>query len=185
MDISTLAPANNRSVVTIQKHFLEGEDSGLGGCFERASLKGVEGYQVDFGPHGLQDPCQAFGVFWPVIDACDQDVFKGDHAPRRERKPEARREELLNGIGAIDRHQLVSGLVVRSVERNGQVHRDVLSKVLYPGDQAGRGKGDAAVGKLQAVVAGDDANGLDHTVIIGKGFPHSHKHDIRQRRPRG
>ena len=82
-----------------------------------------------------------------VIHMADKDIFKGNHSPMGEGKGLAGREDLLEGVGLVDRHEVSTGLVIGGIERNRQIHRDVLPEAAHLEGKAAGGEGHPCGGR--------------------------------------
>jgi len=101
---------------------LEALDRGLGGSLELASRRGVVGNEVDLGFDASQQLCQAERVLDRVVHAVQHDIFKGDASPGFQGIMPAGGKKRLDRIALVHRHDPVTHLVGRRVQRYGKVH---------------------------------------------------------------
>ena len=109
-----------------------------------------------------------------------------DHAVLEGEAPAADLLEAFQGIpqnlereSPVDRHEVGSGLIVGSDERDGKLHRNpAFRKLVDSGDKAACGDGDASVAEVQTFGIMQERDGLHNIVQVSKRLSHSHENHM-------
>ena len=91
----------------------------------------VKGNKVDLCPKTGKQAAEVFYVLVPVVLPLDEDIFKGNHPPVRQRKLPARGYQAFQRIFFVHGHQGIPGFIVRGIQGNCQVDRNVLTQFLH------------------------------------------------------
>ncbi len=82
----------------------------------------VKGNEVDLGPDRGEQSDQLSGMAGRIIYAFDQNIFKRYFVSGLHGEMSTGSQKIFQRIGIVDRHQVRSGLVIRGIEGNCQVH---------------------------------------------------------------
>ena len=147
------------------------------GC--RVQRDGVDVHPAPSAPVELLP--QQVGPPTLVVDVPDQGVLDG-HAPAgRLVVPVRRVDGLVDLPPRVDRHQLVTQLVVGGMERQGQRHRNALRGQLVDARDEPNGRHGDASGRHTEPVrrrVGQAADRADRRLVVGEGLAHPHEDDV-------
>lgn len=153
--------------------------AGGGRTFPREAGHGVVGDEVDVSVEVEGDVAEFFCLVERVVYVLDEDEFEGDHAAVFIGESLDRGEELGEGVGLVDGHDLFADLVGGAVEGEGEADAEgFVGEAEDFGDEAAGGESDAAGADAEAPVGVDDGEGADDGVVVGEGFAHAHDDDV-------
>src|SRR5882762_6274394 len=142
-DVFALAPADGRGDAGVEQHPLEGQDPRQRRPPERRAFPVVERDQVDLGPNAAEKPGETVRVVHGVVHVLEHDVLEEHSLPRGQRIALDGCHERGQVEGPVHRHEPLADLVGGGVQRDRQVHLEILAaELLDPGDEADRGHGD-------------------------------------------
>src|SRR5256885_13369714 len=152
---------------------------GLGAAKLRAGER-VEGNEIELRAHSRRDGQELAGMLLAVVDTVEHYIFESDEVARRLFQVAiARRDQLAQGIFAIDRHQTVAQRIVRRVQRDGKRHRALVAQPVHAGYDAGGRDGDPAARQPIGVVVEHQPQRLDYAVEVKERLAHAHYHHVR------
>ena len=119
------------------------------------------------------------GIPGRIVDAIDEDVLEGDPLPGREGEPPADFEDPLHGMAFVNGHEKASSGIVCGVEGDGELKAEPrCHQSLHSWNEARCRKGNSPSRETEAQVVLHHFNGRNRAIIVGQGFPHSHKDNI-------
>ncbi len=125
---------------------------------------------------------QLFGVGLAIVDAVDHRPFETDPPVLDLEVLGAGIEQIVDRVPLVDGDQLVAQLVVGSMERHREVHRE--GKVLQGADSRhDPDGGDRDVASGQPDVTVDPLGGGPDAIEVGHRFAHPHEHDVAHPSP--
>ena len=165
--------------------FLRFKDGGefadcfFGRAFPREAFDGVVGDEVDFGAKFFGVLGKETGFFGHVVDAIDENVFKGDDFVFLGDVICAGVEEFVQRISFVDGHDFSAHGVGGSVQGDGQLQLfGLVGEFANAGDESTRGHGDMARADVESPWGVDDFDGGHEVFVIGKGFAHAHENEV-------
>ncbi len=156
----------------------ESVDSGTSGALEAvAGVHPVEGDEVDDARSAFDEFGQGFGLFGGVVDFGDEEVFDGDFSTSGG-VVIAHSGPCFGDIPlVIDGHEAGANFVNGTVEREGEVNRELVSSEFSDlGDKADGADSEVAVAETDFVV--EDVERFNDVFSVEEGFAHSHEDDM-------
>lgn len=142
-----------------------------------ASIHPIEGDEVDNTGGAFDELGEGFSLFGGVVDFRNEEVFDGDF-------PSGGGVVVAHGGPGfgdipliIDGHETGANLINGTVEREGEVDRELVSGELPNlGDEADGAHREMAIAEADFVV--EDVEGFDDVFNVEKRFSHSHENDM-------
>ena len=143
----------------------------------------VERNHVDMRAHAGELLCQKLRLLGAIADAGDHRVFKRHPTPGNFIIILTRRQQLFDVPAFIDRHDFVSRLVVRRVERHRerQLQLPLCQKPDFI-DQTAGGQADVAHADVHSVRAVNQLQKLHDRIKIVQRLSDAHQNDIGNRK---
>jgi hypothetical protein len=142
-----------------------------------AGVHPVEGDEIDDARGAFDELGQGFGLFGGVVDFGDEEVFDGDFSTGSG-VVIAHGGPCFSDIPlVIDGHEAGANFVNGTVEREGEVNRELVSGEFSDlGDEADGADSEVAVAEADFVV--EDVERFDDVFNVEKGFAHSHEDNV-------
>ena len=122
---------------------------------------------------------EGLGLFQGVVDVVDEDVFEGDELFFSGLPVGAGVEQIVEGVFAVDGHDLRPHLVGGAVEGNSEPDlQGKIGELANLRDESARGDGDVTCAKADAPRGVDDAKGAREVFKVGQRLAHAHENDI-------
>ncbi len=158
---------------------VEGVLAGDAGAFPIEAVDSVVGDEVNVSVQIECDSGEGIGLFEGVVDFLDQDELERYHAALGLAVAANRRDELFERVAAVDRHDLVAGLVGGAVQADREAELfGLVGEFEDFRDDARGGDGDAPGAEVQSPGRVEDAEGGQEVVVVGHGLAHAHNDDI-------
>lgn len=182
-DVLSLALADNGRDVAVPERALEGEDTFFGGSLPGRALPGIIDDEVELATHAGHQARQLGRVFRAVVDAAEQEIFKGDALARLERIRLQRGQKLIQRpAGGPGHDALAQGLIGR-VQRDRQIGEPAFAQLAQALADAAGGNGDAPWGKVQAPVVIEAFQRVPDGGPVEQGLAHAHEDEVAQHGP--
>src|SRR5690348_94068 len=121
VDILAARAPDHGQDVRIEQNFLERADRRLAGTREPGAVEWVERNQIDLRRQSAHQLDQLARMLGFVVDAFEHRVFERDRRARTTRRvARTRREQFVDRVFLVERHELGAKLVIRCVQRNGK-----------------------------------------------------------------
>lgn len=125
-------------------------------------------------------PREFLCAFARIVDALDDGVLEGDDALGGVGVVRAGGKKFVNRPLLVDGHQLGAELVVRRMERDGELELDAFrGELLEAGDDPAGGKRNVPCAEVRSLSGIDELQRPQGLVIVGEGFAHAHDDDVR------
>ena len=161
------------------EHGHEGVLPGIAGALPFEALDLVVGDAVDLGFHFARHADEGGGVLGAVVDAGDEDVFKGQPLLFPLGVKGAGLEEHGERVFAVHGHDLRADLIGGAVEGDGEADLEgLLGEFADLRGEAAGGKGDVARAEADAPGGIDDADGAHEVGEVREGLAHAHEDDV-------
>ena len=132
--------------------------------------------------NAAQPLCKQLGHLGRVVDIPDHRIFKGNSSSCFFKIMPARRQQRLDGIAPVDRHDGAADLVARCVQGDRQRELQVLLREpLDPVDQTAGGQADVTHADIHALFRVHKRQKAQYGVIIIQRLSDAHEHDVRHR----
>jgi len=151
----------------------------LARAFPRQALHLIVRNQVHLGKQPVCEGGQRPGLFNGIVHPGDQNILKRDHPAFLSLILLARRDQFLQRILAVHRHDSVAHLVGGAMQRDGEAELQRL--VRQPANlrcEAAGGDGDLPGADAAAPRRVQDAQRREQVFIIGERFAHSHYDNV-------
>jgi hypothetical protein len=179
VDILAARAPDHGQDVRIEQDLLERADRRLAGTRELGAVERIERNQIDLrrqAPHQLDQLTRMLGF---VVDALEHRVFERDRRARATRcVTRACREQFVDRIFLVERHELSAQLIVRRVQRNRERYVAGFRQFVDHRHKTGRRQRDALVGKTETKIVAHHAHRTHDVVKIEERLAHAHHDDV-------
>src|SRR5262249_47651402 len=179
-DVLALAPADRGRDAGVEQDRLEREDPRQRRPPEPGPRPVVERGQVAFGLDPAEQAHQPLRVVDGVVDVLEHDVLEEHALARSQRVALDGGHQRREVERAVHRHEPRADLVGGGVERDRQVHLEILAAELVDaGDELDRRNGELARRIANAELrVGQDLHGLHQRRIVREPLPHPPQHPV-------
>ena len=139
----------------------------------------VVGNEIDLGSEFFGVFGEESGLGKVVVDSVNENVLEGDDLLALVDESFAGLKEFFDWIPLIDRHDLLAGFVIGSVERDGKTKLGrMFSQLEDAGNEAAGGEGDVAGSDPETFRGENGVQGWQQVGEVGQGFDHAHEDEV-------
>ncbi len=132
----------------------------------------------------LEQFCKLRSKLEAIIHPCDHNIFIKNSSSGNLHIIIKFFHKYIKRIGLINRHNLSSDFIIRSVKRNSETRlRKVHCKSSYSWNNSTSRNGYSSIWKIEFLLRASNLNRLLHIFIVDKWFPHSHIDDVSEFSP--
>lgn len=179
VDIASARTANIGGNLVVDEALLESGDIFGRGHGVGYAGAGIPSDEVDLGGKigAADEPDDFVGMLGLIVDAPQEDIFKGDPLARPQGDFLDGGDEIVDVPLAGDGHDLLADLIVGGVERDGELGADgFLGEALDARDDPGGGDGHTRFGDSD--FSDEEADSVHEGVVIEERLAHAHEDEV-------